>query len=66
MSLVRTWSGSVIHLNPDNFFKWLQGWVRWTLRLRPAAPCHNHQPQHRDFPPAVRPWRDPQQISQEG
>lgn len=58
--LVRTWSGSVIQLRRANFFRWLQGWVRWTIRLRPMVPAHLDQSEEildPSWPEPVRPWR---------
>jgi hypothetical protein len=55
--LVRTWAGSVVELNRFNFWRWAEGWLRWTLELRPRVPAHQHQALHGDFPPPVKPWR---------
>lgn len=61
--LVRTRSGSVIELNQDTFWPWLQGWIRWTIRLRPRVPAHVDQPEAEIddplWPEPVRPWRRP-------
>ncbi len=58
--LVRTWSGSVVQLRCENFLKWLTGWVRWTIRLRPTVPSHLDQSEEAmdpTWPKPVRPWR---------
>jgi hypothetical protein len=58
--LVRTWSGAVIQLRRANFFRWLEGWIRWTLILRPRVPSHLDQSEEITdplWPDPVRPWR---------
>ncbi len=64
--LVRTWSGHVVQLTKANFWRWLQGWVRWTIRLRPTVPSHLDQSEEvtdPSWPQPVRPWRGPERLS---